>query len=281
MVLESLINPFILKKKPWEMFIAGFFYTIIALFLSYLVFREVSGLLTVFLIVLATVPVLYTTIKQEEEIDLVYKREWNILKEHSKVLTFLIFLFFGITFAFVLCYIFLPSSMVDIIFSLQNKAIQDVNTHVVGKVTATGLFKGILLNNLKVFFFCLAFSFLYGIGAIFILAWNASVIATAMGNLIKTEIALTTSSVGFSAISSYFNIATFSFMRYMTHGIFEIASYFIAGLAGGIISIAVIKHNLDNDSVIFDATELILLSLALLVVAGVIEVYITPQLFSY
>jgi len=69
MVLESLFNPFAVKKRPWEMFIAGFIYSIVGLTLSYLVFREVSGLLTVFLIVLATLPLLYVTIKNEEEID--------------------------------------------------------------------------------------------------------------------------------------------------------------------------------------------------------------------
>ena len=93
MVLESLFNPFAVKKRPWEMFVAGFLYSIVGLTLSYLVFREVSGLLTVFLIVLATLPLLYVTIKNEEEIDLKYTGEWKILKEHSKVLVFLIFLF--------------------------------------------------------------------------------------------------------------------------------------------------------------------------------------------
>ena len=51
MVLESLFNPFKIKSKPWEMFLAGFAYSIIGLMVSYLVFREISGILTVFLIV--------------------------------------------------------------------------------------------------------------------------------------------------------------------------------------------------------------------------------------
>ena len=48
MVLESVFNPFVFKKKPWETFIVGFVYSIVALSISYLVFREVAGLLTVF-----------------------------------------------------------------------------------------------------------------------------------------------------------------------------------------------------------------------------------------
>ena len=279
MVLESLVNPFVLKKRPWEMFIAGFFYSFIALFLSYIVFQEVSGLLMVFLIVMSTLPILYTTIKQEEEIDLIYKKEWSILTEHSHVILFLIFLFLGITAALVICYVFLPAGMTETIFSLQAKAIQDVNNNVVGNVTQFGVFKKIFFNNLKVLFFCLTFAFLYGAGAIFILTWNASVIAAAMGSLIKGKLAETASSVGFTSFASYFGIATFSFFRYMTHGIFEIAAYFVAGLAGSIISIAIIKHNLKEDRVILDATELIILSLALLVIGSLIEVFITPRFF--
>lgn len=279
MVLEALINPFALRKKPWEMFIAGFFYSLIALFVSYMVFREASGLLMLFFIVISTLPLLYTTIKHEEAIDLRFKKEWFILKEHSHVLIFLVFLFLGIVAALVLAYVLLPPEMVKTIFSLQGKAIQEVNTNILGNITVFGLFKRIFFNNLKVLFFCLAFAFLYGAGAIFILTWNASVVAAAIGNLIKMELAKTTALVGLSSLTSYFSITTFSFLRYLTHGIFEIVAYFIAALAGGIISVAVIKHDLDKDQVLFDVTGLITLSLVFLVLGGLVEVYITPQLF--
>ena len=284
MVLESIFNPFVVKKKPWEMFFAGFVYTVVGLFLSYFVFQEAAGLLTVFLIVLATVPLLYSTIQNEEELDLKYKTEWKLLKEHTKVLFFLLFLFLGITSALTIAYVALPQPVVDNVFNLQQAAIANVNKNInvvlLGNVTKADVFTAVLLNNLKVLFFCLIFSFLYGIGAIFILTWNASVIAAAIGNLIKIEVAKAASLVGFPALSSYFGAITFSFFRYMTHGIFEIISYFVAGLAGGIISIALIKHNLKEDRVLIDALDLVLISLGFLFIGGIIEVYITPLWFS-
>jgi uncharacterized membrane protein SpoIIM required for sporulation len=279
MVLESLFNPFAVKKRPWEMFVAGFIYSIVGLTLSYLVFREVSGLLTVFLIVLATLPLLYTTIKNEEELDLKITGEWKLLKEHTKVLIFLIFLFLGITAALSLAYVFLPAEMVSTVFSLQEKAIINTNNNVQGNITQLGLLTRIFLNNLKVLFFCIVFAFLYGTGAIFILTWNASVVATAIGNFFKTELAQGASLVGMSSMSVYFGAASLSVLRYMTHGILEMASYFIAGLAGGIISIALIKHNLKEDRVLVDALDMILLSLGFLVVAAFVEVYVTPLMF--
>ena len=280
MVLEALFNPFTVKKKPWQMFTAGFLYTIVSLAIAYVVFKEISGILMVFLIVIATLPMLYTTIKNEEELDLKSDRELTLLKEHTKVLIFLMFLFFGITTALVLVYIFLPIDIVNSIFPLQQKAIDSVNTamnmEVTGNITKIGLFSRILVNNLKVLFFCLIFSLLYGTGAIFILTWNASVIATAIGNVVKLEIG---NSIGLSSFAGYVGIASFSFFKYMTHGILEIAAYFIVGLAGGIISIALIKHNLEDRRVLIDALDLVLIGLGLIFVAGIVEVYITPILF--
>ena len=284
MVLELLFNPFSVKKKPWQMFVAGFIYATIGLALSFLVFKEVAGILMVFLVVMASIPLLYTTVKNEEELDLKSDKEWFLLKEHTKVLIFLMFMFMGITASFVLAYVFLPSQVTDVIFNLQLSAINKVNNtiqaNLTGGITKLGLFGKIFFNNLNVLFFCLLFSLLYGTGAIFILTWNASVIATAIGSIIKSEIAQATSLVGFNSFPAYFGAATFGFFRYMTHGILEIAAYFIAGLAGGIISIALIKHNLKENKVLIDALDLILISLGFLLVAGIVEVYVTPMLFS-
>ena len=279
MVLESLFNPFQAKNNPGEMFLAGFMYSFIGLFLSYLVFRDLSGMLMIFLIVMAAMPLIYNVIKREEELDIELKNEWLILQEHSKVLLFLLSFFFGVVASLTLAYIFLPSGMVETIFSIQATAIQDVNNKVSGGLALIGLFKGIFLNNLKVLFFCLIFSFLYGVGAIFILTWNASVVAAAIGNLVKTKISFLGTGLGLSNIASYFSIGAFGFLRYMSHGIFEIIAYFVAGLAGSIISIAVIKHNLENESVLYDALDLIFISLGVLLVAAIIEVYLTPKLF--
>ncbi|MFA6461528.1 MAG: stage II sporulation protein M [Candidatus Woesearchaeota archaeon] len=279
MVLESLFNPFAVKKKPWEMFIAGFIYSMAGLILSYLVFKENAGLLAVFLIVIATMPLLFTAIKNEEELDLQMDGEIALLKEHTKVLVFLMCLFLGIVVALAVAYVFLPKEMVDVSFGLQQQAISNVNMNVQGKITHFDLFTRIFANNLKVMFFCIIFSFLYGTGAMFILTWNASVVATAMGNLFKIELSKAASLVGLPGVAAYFSAASFSFFRYMTHGLLEMAAYFVAGLAGGIISIALIKHNLKEDKVLVDALDLILLSLAILIAAGLVEVYITPYLF--
>ncbi|MEK6900121.1 MAG: stage II sporulation protein M, partial [Nanoarchaeota archaeon] len=277
----------------WEMFFAGFMYSVVALSLSYLVFKEIAGILAVFLIVMAVLPMMYTTIRSEEELDLKYQGEWKLLQEHAKVIIFLLFMFLGITFAMVFLYVILPPDAVHTIFNLQEKAILNVNNYVrgsilegvvvneqiTGNITKLDIFIKIFVNNLKVLFFCLVFSLLYGTGAIFILTWNASVIATAMGNLIKTELSHAASSIGLGWLTAYFSAATFSFFKYMTHGILEITAYFIMALAGGILSVAIVKKEMNYDSIVTDVLDLVLLSMGFLVIAGIVEVYITPVLF--
>ena len=73
-----------------------------------------------------------------------------------------------------------------------------------------------------------------------------------------------------------------SLIRYMTHGIFEILAYFMAGLAGGIISVAIIKNHLVGEHkkrILKDSLDLILLAVAFLVIGAIVEVFITPLLF--
>jgi len=284
MVLESLLNPFVLKQKPWEMFFAGFFHSFIAGFLANLVFPGNAGLIMVFLIVLGSLPTLYVTIRDEELLNLQFKQEWRVLEEHAKVITFLLFLFLGITTALVLLYVFLPEDTVHSLFGLQQEAVQELgksvtNQVISGQITRGDLFFNIFLNNTRVLFFCVIFSLLYGTGAIFILTWNASTVATAMGGLFKSKIGAVASLVGFSSISAYFGVATFSFFRYMTHGIFEISAYFVAGLAGSILSVALIKHSLRERKAIMDSIYLVMISVGILIFAALVEVYITPIFF--
>jgi uncharacterized membrane protein SpoIIM required for sporulation len=133
----------------------------------------------------------------------------------------------------------------------------------------------ILVNNLKVLTFCILFSFLYGAGAVFILTWNASVIAAAIGHLVRESI----SKVSDNLVSAYFQAIPLSFARYMTHGIFEMMAYFFGGIAGGLISAAVIRHRMkSNEFVDFmtDSVNLIIVACLLLIIGGLIEISVSP-----
>lgn len=276
MVIESLVNPFKAERTPWEMFFVGAFYSSIAILLSLWVFRPHASLVMVFLTVMACVPIIYGTIKLEEKKDMEISDEKILIKEHGRALSFFIFLFLGITISFTLWYIFLPADITNSLFSIQTKTISDINTQITGQgINQVSLFSKIFLNNLKVLIFCLIFAFIYGFGAIFILAWNASVIGTAIGNFVRSNISNLHA-------SHYFEITSLGVLRYMIHGIPEILAYFIGGLAAGIISVAIIKHDFRSkkfQNVLLDSTDLLLLSLVVLLIAALLESFVTPVLF--
>jgi uncharacterized membrane protein SpoIIM required for sporulation len=283
MVLESFIHPFRAIKKPWQMFLIGFVYATIAVFLSMWIFKQYSSLVMVFLTVLATVPFMYKTVKMEEKADMTLKDESSVMKEHARVLEYLIFLFVGILISYSVWFVALPAGTVQTLFSTQLETISAINSKVVGNAfSSSSIFAQIFFNNIKVLMFCLFFAFFYGVGAIFILTWNASVISAAVGDFVKNKIAEYVANIGSINLFNYFHVFSLGLLRYSIHGIPEIAAYFIGGLAGGIISVAMINHDLESNkfkNIITDALDLSLIAVFILFFAALIEVFITPIFF--
>ncbi len=282
MTLESIISPLKAEKEPWDMFFIGILYSSVAVFLTLLIFENEKSLALVFLTVLATVPIMYNTLKLEEGKDVLYGGELRLLNEHSKALLFFIFLFLGIMVSFAVWYIVLPSPISQELFFSQQQAINSINRAVTTNFASAETFSLILLNNLRVLFFCLFFAFFYGAGAILILTWNASVIAAALGNFFRTQLAVASKATGMATTGMYFHVTALSLGRYMIHGIPEILAYFVGGLAGGIISVAVIRHDFRTKNfqkIIMDSSSLILIAILILVAAAFIETFITPALF--
>ncbi len=288
MVLESLTTPERAEKNPWDLLFIGAMYAAIGVFLSIWVFKEESSIVMILLTVLACIPLIFNTVKLEASKDQPNVKEVFLLKEHSKALSFFMCLFVGFVVAYSFAYIILPTPLVDILFSAQQTTIEQINTQVAtpGTLTssATGgnLFMQILGNNLKVLLFCIFFSFFYGAGSIFILTWNASVISAAIGNFFRTHISTYAASVGLPKIAGYFHIYSLSILRYFIHGLPEILGYFIGGLAGGIISVAVIGYDFGTPNfkrIVVDSFDLILVAIFVLFIAAIIEVYVTPTFF--
>jgi len=283
MVLESFISPAKAENKPWTMLFLGFMYAVVGVFLSLWIFKQYSSLVMVFLTVVATIPLVYNTLKLEEEKDTKIKSEMSLLKEHSKALKFFIYMFIGFVFAFVVLYIILPVDLVQILFSSQVETIESINSRVSGNaINTSNIFAQIFLNNIKVLMFCIFFAFFYGAGAIFILAWNASVISAAVGTFIRDKIAEYAAQIGSLNLFNYFFIFNLGLLRYFIHGIPEILAYFIGALAGGIISVAMINHDIESDkfnNIMLDALDLTMLAVFVLFMAALVEVFVTPLFF--
>lgn len=272
MVFEALITPWKAEKKPWEMLFFGFLYASLAMAVSLWIFKDYAGLISVFFTVMSCIPLVYNTLRVEEEKIQYFPEGRSLLSEHGKALSFFIFLFIGITLSFATWYVVLPAEMSNSIFSVQMNTIVDINSKAVGSFD---LFSKIFFNNLRVLTFCLLFSFFFGAGSIFILTWNASIIAVAMGGLIRNHVFTSGSGPVIAHLAGYSEAV----LRYFIHGIPEIAAYFVAALAGGIISVAIVKKDIftkDFQRIAFDTSNLIIISVLILIFAGLIEAYITP-----
>ena len=286
MVLESLSNPLKAQEHPWHLFFIGLLYNSIAIFLALWIFGSESSFVMVFLTVLASVPIVYNTIRLEEYKDMKLTTEKKILHEHNRAILSFSFLFLGIVVSAVVWYLFLPSESVANVFSQQVDTIKQINNNVAGSATGMAInahfLYQIFFNNLKVLIFCILFAFIYGMGSIFILTWNATVIAAAIGNYIRSNLATISALMGFEQAAGYFTVVSAGFLRYAIHGVPEILAYFYGGIAGGIISIALMKKHFSSErssALVLDISELLLISLGFLIVGALFEVYLTPLIF--
>lgn len=269
------------------MFFIGAFYSSLAVLLVNWVFAQDavlsqrSGILVVLFTVLFSMPFIYYTIRLEEKKIGNTSGSWQLLKEHRHAIYAFMWLFLGFTIAFAFWYSILPSTQSfreqietycminrpgNFDDCVKQYGIKD-STQVTPFLTNTERLFLIFTNNMYVLLFTLVFSLIFGAGVIFILAWNASVIGAAIG--IFTDYQLASLPLGL--------------IRFFTHGIFEIGSYFVIALAGGMISVAVIRHETGTEkfwSVLQDSLNLIILSVIILFLAALIEVFVTPALFS-
>jgi uncharacterized membrane protein SpoIIM required for sporulation len=286
-MLEFLIKPRKAERKPIEMLAIGFFYALIAVLLATFLFYKSAALekySSVFVVTFTTIlslPFMYYLIRLEEKKEDKIREEKVLIKEHGKALTALLFLFLGYILAFSLAFILMPQDMINTNFQAQIDSYCSINAgdlkncaQVTGRSIGVDFksklnaFSSILSNNFFVMLTILLFSFVFGAGAIFILAWNASVIGVAMGLFTKGSLA---------------NMPL-SFLRYLIHGIPEIAAYFVTALAGGIISISIIRHKFGKKEfwhTVQDSLDLVILALIILILAAIVEVFFTPWLMSF
>lgn len=290
-MFEMLISPRHAEEKPYRLFFVGLLYVSLSFLIVDLIFLRDSVLskhspvLLITFTVIFSIPFIHSLIRKEEIREMTEGRSTTLFKPHLRAVESLLFLFLGYLAAFSIWYIFLPENILLNNFSSQIEQFCKINfpqgldsclksygistsTGITGKAVAMEPeLYSIFINNFYVLLFILLFSLAFGAGAIFILAWNASVIATAIGMLVRNSFAQ----------------IPFGLLMYLTHGIPEIAAYFVAALAGGILSTAVIRKEWGNGrfmNILSDFAVLMVIALLVLFIAAVIEVYVTPLIFG-
>ncbi|MBU2616372.1 MAG: stage II sporulation protein M [Nanoarchaeota archaeon] len=287
-MLESLVNPKRVEKGPWKMFFIGLIYSSLSLLLVNWFFSgdsvlsQYSGMIVVTFSVMFSLPFVYYMFKQEEIEDESITGFFAVWRIHKDAVYAFMWLFLGFIVAFSFWFIVLQNPD---LFNAQIETYCKINSPgnmqwcldkydfaryadsgTTGAVTKEIRLFSIIENNVYVMIFTLLLSLIFGAGAIFVLAWNASVIAAAISLFAQYSI----------------KDIPLGVARYMIHGSPEIAAYFMTALAGGMFGINVLKNGFRGDKFLHsleDTIILLFLALVILLFAAAIEVYLTPLFF--
>jgi len=269
-MLESLIKYNEIERHPWITFLWALLISSVGVLFSIQLSYQIqvsgnlinlTGLFSVIFTIIPSVYFLTMFIKRQEgmdERDIAKHYEKGFWMRHDRDIVIFLFYFFGLTFSFAFWAFMLPAET----FQIQAMKIHEIRVLagniLVGSagVSEATSFIRVLLNNLQVTAFAFIFSLLFGAGAVFIVVWNASILGVYIGRLSETILHIPGVSLSF-----------------LPHGIPEIAGYLLAGLAGGIISAAVIRgHKKDIVfGVTMDAVKLLGLALLFVFLGALIE----------
>jgi uncharacterized membrane protein SpoIIM required for sporulation len=160
------------------------------------------------------------------------------------------------------------------------KGINSIKGKLTGKIIAKDIkstysqaFNLIFLNNLGVIIKAAALSFFYGAGAIFLIAWNSSILASVISLDIFVSMAPVVSNGVIGILHGLFN-SLYLFLGYLPHGLPELLAYFIISFAGAILSRDLFKGMFTSEfkwKIIIDFLFLILLAILLLLIGALIE----------
>jgi uncharacterized membrane protein SpoIIM required for sporulation len=218
---EQLFHPLIF-------FFSGIFYTILSAVLAVLLFPSQPSITHILLTTIAVAPLLFEAVSfgariiDEHPESTVHIQVWLLVLYSAYLL--------GAILGFQTVYTFFPEPERSMLMAEQVKElsiIEGVRVELSGMAAKPGAFNVILTNNLNVYLIAILLSFLYGTGGVLLLNWNASIISALFYQR------LSAGSIG-SVVSSILGI--------LPHATFEFLGYFIGGMTGIYLGVAIIQE---------------------------------------
>jgi len=256
-MIDVLFKSYLIRKKPIYSVLLGFFFVVIGYGFSFLIFHENPSFPSILLTTLAAAPVMIRLIEIEKWEPKHEKVAGKLFERHKGVIEAYFNLFFGMAIAFAILYILLPENMSNVIFSEQSKKF--VSGLFIEPRTVLSM---ILLNNIGLLFLFFLLSLFYGAGSVFLLTWNASILGVVWGRAFK--------SIFISGISLFFIQKTLFAFPYLLP---EVLAYFLASVAGGIVSVNLNKKKRIKTAML-DSLLILGISIIIILIAGVVEVLI-------
>jgi uncharacterized membrane protein SpoIIM required for sporulation len=270
MVLESMFPVKKVVRNPIDMFVLSVIISLASIYIANMIFPGPStGKIITLFITCALAPVIYGVFRAEEETEreeAEHRIDKTFLERHEEVMKIFTLMFMGIFIAIFVVSVMSPSEYVEVTFSDQIQEIQRITSlssgEVVGSALTPDALDMILWNNLRVMSLAFILSILIGVGSIVILAWNASILALYLASFIR------------KGLIEEFMVRTISIIP---HAPIEIFGYFLAGIAGGVLSAGLIRERfLSKEFVLVfrDSLLLLLLAIGAISLGAVVEVFL-------
>jgi len=254
MVLESIIPVKKVIKNPVDMFIFSMIISFASIYLADLIFPgEAIGKIITLFITVGITPMIYGVFRKEEEIEreeAEHKINEKFFERHGETIMLFSLFFLGVFLSIFIVSTFSDENYVKYMFGNQLAEISRVTSiaGTAGSFMSSNILQIIIENNLRIMGLSFLLSFLIGSGAIIILAWNASILALYLSSFIRKGL-----------ITEFF-VRSISLIP---HAPVEIAAYFLAGMAGGVLSVGLIREKLfSREFFLVFRDSLILLGLA-------------------
>ena len=178
----------------------------------------------------------------------------SISHEHGNAILSFSLLFLGVILSGIIWYSFLPG--------IHSEILNDETGAIASGTAEETLLLNTFLGSLSVLVIGIIFAFFYGAGAVFLVVWGATLLAAAIGSAIRQ---------------------VWSGASYLIYGMPEILAYIYGGIAGGIISVAIIRNHFfagKRHKILMEAGELLFISLGFLSISAVFKIYLYPALLS-
>ncbi len=256
---------------------AGVFFTIFSFIVSYLLFNKTPyfvGVSTVLLTVVLAMPVVMSLFKMESFI-----AKKTFLSKTRHILDFYIYFFIGSFVVFFLIALIAPGRVFSEaqLFGSSTSVILPQNAGIPPPpIDSNALFMGIFSNNLYVMIIAFILSLLYGAGSLLLLMMNSSIFAFALADVIRQ-------SAGTFGQVALFSIMACNMGVMFFHMIPEVIAYFLAAIAGCVLSFSVSNEKLFSSGFFKTLRYAVLIfisSIIMLVVGALIESKISWQLLT-
>lgn len=281
MVLEHIFPEDWLEHKGIYAFILGMIYSIVGILISSILFPGDPALVAVAFTSMLLLPEMYKIFSIEERKESMEKKVTlpELWRDDLEVVRIYIFLFLGILLVYSVGTMILPGFETNNLFreQLEIRFGQGFSGNaVLGDFFSNSLFLELLSNNFLVLIACFILALLTGDGAIFLITWNASVWGAIFGITAKNA----------ALFSNHHPFYLFAIIMVVVfpHMILEAISYFLAAIAGSVISKDVILEQFASER-FFEVFSfnfyLLLFALVFLVAGALVETWVLQHVSFY